>query len=463
MKQLGLVFAVVSLSSVATAGCSIDSRTGGGDGSVSGADGGLGGGDANTGPRLDLARVSGRVWAPGNAPGMVPAGHEIPIFDALVRLTATRVTPIPETVYCEQCVSVSGSHARSAHDGTFEIGSIVPGTYWLTVEKGQFRLETQITLAEGEVLTLDDAVTTLPSTYDPANGRTIPRIAVGAGAYDHLEDVLGKMAIGGVDSDNEWTAGPGSDRIHFFTNGGRSYSDMGTLESLVRDLGRMMQYHVIFIPCASDANTHALDDQAVLRNIRDYVAAGGKLYVSDWSGEWMDNVFPAHVDLGPSEDTPASAYDPGTNTWNTSLFGDADGSLYNSENAEAIDPDLHAWLNGQMGPTPESGPIGTFDASLFDVVDNWNYITSLNNIQVGLDAEGLPVLDMPIAYVIGGAGTGTPKRPLTVTFEPAGCGRVLFSTYHTTPDTHVGLVPQERILLYLIMQIGVCKEGPILI
>ena len=88
---------------------------------------------------------------------------------------------------------------------------------------------------------------------------------------------------------------------------------------------------------------------------------------------------------------------------------------------------------------------------------------NLHRVEVGVDFEGLPVWDDPRAFVIGGEGNSTPKRPLTVTFEPAGCGRVMYSTYHTTDTSHVGLVPQERILLYLIMEIGVCKEGPILI
>ena len=63
-----------------------------------------------------------------------------------------------------------------------------------------------------------------------------------------------------------------------------------------------------------------VDDEQVLRNLRSYVAMGGKLYVTDWSGEWMDNVFPAFITLGdPGTDTPAEAYDLDTNTWNTSL------------------------------------------------------------------------------------------------------------------------------------------------
>ena len=78
------------------------------------------------------------------------------------------------------------------------------------------------------------------------------------------------------------------------------------------------------------------------------------------------------------------------------------------------------------------------------------------------------MVDSPHVFVIGDEG-GTPATcagagcsPLTLTFEPVGCGRVLYSTYHTADNPHVGLVPQERVLVYLIMEIGVCKEGPII-
>ena len=457
MKKTGILFLCAALTA-----CTVGVRAGS-DGGVGGGDGATGA-DGAIGPRIDYATVTGTVWAPGNAPGMVPAGQEIPIFDALITITPTRRPAIPAGVYCEQCVSVSGPHGRSSHDGTFSVGSIVPGDYWLTVEKGQFRLEREISLGEGETLALSASYTTLPSTHDPARGQTVPSIAVAAGSYDSLEDVLGKMAIGGVDSGGEWQTGPGADRIHFYSNG--TYRDFptvtGSFGDLVRDLPAMMRYHIIFVPCSNDENTSELYDPAVLRNLREYVAAGGKLYVTDWSGEWMDNVFPAFLDLEPDVDTPASAYDAASNTWSTSQFGDADGSSYDSNNAEAADEDLRTWLQGQRGPTAFGGE-ETYDAGNFDVEGNWNTIFNMNRIQVGLDEEGLPVTDMPVAFVIGGEGTSTPKRPLTVTFEPAGCGRVLYSTYHTTDDSHVGLVPQERILLYLIMQIGVCQERPILI
>ena len=78
---------------------------------------------------------------------------------------------------------------------------------------------------------------------------------------------------------------------------------------------------------------------------------------------------------------------------------------------------------------------------------------------MGVDDDGFPIYDEPHVFVIGGSEEEPlPKRPLTVTYEPAGCGRVLFSTYHTTDELHPGLVPQERILLYVIMEIGICMD-----
>jgi hypothetical protein len=60
-----------------------------------------------------------------------------------------------------------------------------------------------------------------------------------------------------------------------------------------------------------------------------------------------------------------------------------------------------------------------------------------------------------------GPNTGGVKQPLTVTFQPTGCGRVMFSTYQTANGHHPGLYPQERILLYLIMEIAVCSDNPV--
>lgn len=418
-------------------------------------------------PGAVTAAMSGTVWAPGMAPGMVPAGQEIPIAGALVTLESERPPPIPSGVYCERCVEVGNGVVSDAR-GHFEMVQLQPGTYWLVIQKGQFRRERQVTLAVGpNPLTAAD--TTLPSDQDLASGETIPHIAIAVGNYDSIEDVVGKMGLGQVGSDGDYVNTLGE--IDLYSHGGADLGmAMGTIAQLVQDLDRLRLYHIVLIPCASDPAVSLLHDQQVLRNLRQYVAEGGKLYVTDWSGEWADNVFPAQITLGetvattdPRTDTPASAYDPGTNTWDPAQFGTADGEFYEARDAEATDPELRDWLAGQIAPRGETGgDIGPIDAMRFTAYDNWNWIANLTSVVVGVDDQGQDVLDTPRVWVSGsGSPTAGPqKRPLTVTFNPPGCGRVLFSTYHTAPGSHAGLLPQERVLLYLILEIGVCNDNP---
>ena len=67
-------------------------------------------------------------------------------------------------------------------------------------------------------------------------------------------------------------------------------------------------------------------------------------------------------------------------------------------------------------------------------------------------------------WVSAGLGT-SPEVPLTVTFE-AGCGRVLFTSYHThrgnDGEEDRGLNAQEMILGYLAFEMGTCIQEPTL-
>jgi len=402
-----------------------------------------------------LAAVTGTVWAPGNAPGMVPPGHEIPVAGAMVYLGLIKPDPIAQAVECLPCTQAPPSAQITDAKGAFELHP-APGTYWLVVQKAQFRFEQQITITGPQAL--GPELTTLPSIHDPDHGKWIPHIALASGDYDAMESILGKMGIGAVGADGSFVTPSAVGAFDVYSNGGAiDKVAKGKLTDLVGDLEKMLTYHIIFIPCAGDWNRAALRDPANLRNIREYVRAGGRLYVTDWSGEWADNVFPEQIELRGRVDTPASAYDPGADRWYPRQFGNADGSpSYSSPDAEAVDPDLAAWLDGQVG-----GYGWPIDAQAFLVEGNWDHIKGLHDVQVGVDEEGQPVIDSPKPYVVGSDGTAGGKKTLTATFEPTGCGRVLYSTYHTTESIHLGLEPQERVLLYLLLEIGVCKDDPV--
>ena len=73
-----------------------------------------------------VAELTGTVWAPGMAPGMVPTGEEIPIAGAKIYLRAERPAPIPTGVYCETCMDVTGAAVSDAR-GRFTVGTLTPG------------------------------------------------------------------------------------------------------------------------------------------------------------------------------------------------------------------------------------------------------------------------------------------------------------------------------------------------
>ncbi|MEI8259054.1 MAG: hypothetical protein WCJ30_25580, partial [Deltaproteobacteria bacterium] len=60
-----------------------------------------------------------------------------------------------------------------------------------------------------------------------------------------------------------------------------------------------------------------------------------------------------------------------------------------------------------------------------------------------------------------GNATPTTDRPLTIEAEyrgsdGAGCGRVVFTSYHTTGSAGGSLTPQERVLEWLLFELGGC-------
>jgi hypothetical protein len=125
LRFLILAFAVGT--GVAACGPSPQSDDTGGDG-----DGGGNAPDAYQGPR---GSVSGAVWMPMHSPTQAPS-DPIPVYGAVVYVSATRPEPIPDGVYCERCVNAPASAVYSSHDGSFTLEPI-PGDYWLVIQKGR--------------------------------------------------------------------------------------------------------------------------------------------------------------------------------------------------------------------------------------------------------------------------------------------------------------------------------------
>ncbi|MCP4449629.1 MAG: carboxypeptidase regulatory-like domain-containing protein [Myxococcales bacterium] len=161
MRTISRIFATSLFSmTIALGGC-VASNDGGGN-EVPAVDADRGGGDLD----MNGSSLIGTVWVPGNAPGMVPAGHEIPVFDAVVYLSSGPALPIEEGATCRPCLGAPPNAVQTDHKGTFSIPGVMPGDYWMIIEKGDFRLEQQITVASNQVINLTAAQTTLPSVHD---------------------------------------------------------------------------------------------------------------------------------------------------------------------------------------------------------------------------------------------------------------------------------------------------------
>ncbi len=495
MSSLARVLVALALLVVGCAPSSPGLKDGGGgddDGGGGPDSGGNGFIDANPG-HGGSGVIMGTVWAPGNAPGMVPAGQEIPIADASIYFSLSEPAANPDHVYCQMCQENPAGSTRSDSKGHFTLISVPKDQdIFLVIEKAQFRLVQTVKVTSELGLTLTDAQTTLPSKYDPAHGLYIPKVAIAGGDSDHVEDIFGKMKILAVDSAGSTIESSlnSTDHVDFYGNvntpalpddpGDSPFPahQKGSIHALFGSLATMKKYHIIFVPCNYQSDVSRLNQPSVRKNIQDYVAAGGHLYVTDWSSEYEDAAFPEFIqfDQGGTESVfeshDTTVAQASANTVNA---GDGDFGHF-AVHGKAEDPGLAAWLDGQKGPLitplggedqgfPSSYHDGTMNADDFVIEGAWNMIRALPTVNIGNDAMGHPIMQKAKVWISGEFTEKDPpmttaRWPHTVTFEPSECGRVLYSTYHTAEKVHPGLMAQERVLLYLILELGVCSDVP---
>jgi hypothetical protein len=371
------------------------------------------------------ALVDGKVLAPN---------LEIPISGALVYLTRGEVAPIADGTYCSECVQLSCDEpfTLTRPDGTFELAALAGSGQKLVVQKGEFRRVVELDVHAGsQSLSVDH--TNLPGRWDPDAGMWIPRIAVYETNPDAVFNVLAKFGLADVD-DFGWYV-TGSEQ---FT---RIQDDDG---ALLEDFEAMSRYHIIFVPCASTkywSGAPAVPTQRV-DNVRKFVAAGGKWYATDHSNEYIEEPFPAYQDFHTSVE-----YGPDIQPAYTST-------------GKVVDDGLLDWLMALPDSVKESTGMNELGA-LPAITTYFNYsgIDAIHPVMAEA-ADGEQVDVGHHAYVEGAClscSDATTTRPMAVSGQ-YGCGRMMYSTFETSPMGHAGLTPQELVLLYMILEISVCHQ-----
>ncbi|TPV93258.1 MAG: hypothetical protein B7733_21450 [Myxococcales bacterium FL481] len=373
------------------------------------------------------ALLTGTVFAPN---------MEIPISGALVYVTDEPVEPIPDGVYCAECVDVTCKHhVLTEYDGTFELPAGSGDNQQLVVQKGEFLHVVDIDIEPGSQV-IDPEDSNLPGEWNPDEGQWIPRIAVYETSPDEVFNVLAKFGLGDVDAGGSLV--PGSERFALIN----AESDQG---ASMDDLDEMNKYHIMFVPCAATKQWPGapMVPEARADNIRAYVEAGGKWYATDHSNEYLKEPFPAYQDF----------HNPGMPDLQPPF----------DSQAEVIDEHLLGWLEALPNELKDigGGNPTLFDLPMINTMLNYSGIDEIHDIWVE-DDEGMPVNVGHHTWVEGPCASCSPSdsiRPMAVSGQ-YGCGRMMYSTFENSSEAHDGLNPQELVLLYMILEISVCHDEP---
>jgi hypothetical protein len=424
------------------AGCTSSGRgphdTGSMDMAMHGGDGSTGGCQGLACFQVDCGNgvtttISGTVTAPNGTD---------PVFDALVYVP-TSMTEFPPMIQCEVCSEPLGGtplvQVVTKVDGTFTLVNVPATTAVpIVVQKGRFRKTFSIDTTQCVDNPLTPDQTRLPRNQTEGD---LPHVAIGVSDYDQIECVLHGIGI----DQGEFTKPTGSGAVHLYANSTSISDGTESLHALLMDPAKMATYNIIFIPCAIPTWQDLGDTATVNKNLFDYVNGGGRLYVTDYSYDYMEQVpqfspyifFPGGGDMtNPQPPAAAESYWPGSNITGT-----------------VSDPTLAQWLDLLKQANGDKIMLeGVFSVANATAADQMTYPST--------------------TWVHGNDPTvDAADHPLTVSFDYNMCGKVLWSAYHTRePGGASGWgtfpqycltppIPQEKVLEYLILQISACVNN----
>lgn len=397
----------------------------------------------DSGPIGGLVKMRGVVWSPGADQAAVLEVNRFPIPGAAVIAFHQPPEDLPQGMYCNECVEIPGGTPSvfTEIDGSFELELMPNQTYYLTIQKGEFRRVRQITVPDmpDEVWSLDwtpdqprREELTLPKATDLALGDNVPKIAVISANYEDMDmmfEALG-FVYDGVDIDE-------------------------VEPSIVTNRAQLDQYNIVIVPCGENWPGGSGDV------LKQWVYDGGKLYVDDFNYQFVEAPWPEMLSwyvadswMGNSTGTCGEPSSP-----STSVSDCNNGGSYDF-NGDPGDPDFGQWLTL---PEVNRGAGIYLEAA-------WDYIYALGEGIVGEDDECIgncgpngEVYMAPKVWMFNNDGAPFASHvPATVSW-PYYCGKVLYTVYHT----HSGynepyeLLLQEKIMMYLIMEIQTCSTGPI--
>jgi hypothetical protein len=358
-----------------------------------------------------LPSLRGVVYAPN---GLDPVGR------ALVYIARDEPEPLPAQNDCELCKILSSGVWVQTHSdakGAFRFTAVPAGTLRLVVQLGRFRRITTIEASCNSEIVLDAAQTRLPRNRKEGD---IPNVAVSTGQVDRMQDVLTKIGLEQFDL--------------IEGRGASSSTPYPTLAALLGDPVKLGSYHILLLNCSNGFES-LLQSSATVKNVQDFVHAGGRLFVDDLSYEFIQWPFPDAISFESLDGHDA-------------LDAAELGKPLASVTASITQPELRSWLELFPGMLQSDGTV-----SIQGWLGHWAVMHAPgagSKVWVQGDVSFYP--------------SSTGSRPLTVSADPVRsdgrrCGRVAFNSYHTVPNQSSPtspFLPQERILEYIFFRVADC-------
>ncbi len=279
-----------------------DGSSGGSSGTSGGTSGGFGTGDAGkstacVGLRCQQKTCSGGGDTTVTGTVFAPSG-KLPLYNAIVYVPNAPPDPITRGATCDKCGAVTGSPvvtALSNPDGTFTLKNVPVGkNIPLVIQIGKWRR--QVTIPEvaecTETKLTDPELTRLPRKQSEGD---MPRIALTTGGCDKLGCMLPKV---GIDASEMGLAGDATKAVHVY-NGNSLGGVIGpgpanSARALWNDATKLKAYDLVILSCECEEaregqSPDASKGPASFQAMTDYLAAGGRIFTTDFMYTWYRN------------------------------------------------------------------------------------------------------------------------------------------------------------------------------
>jgi hypothetical protein len=429
----------------------------------------------------EVTRLSGRVITPGRTDDNT--GNQVGVPNATVYLLRTSsVTDLPampegipaDGMSCDRCedqmLGPVLAGAVTDATGAFTIEEFVPVgiEVALVVKVGRFRRATTITLpaeaaCQNTMLptALPDNPTRLPRDMMDGLAVNIPKIAVTTGQVDAMECVLEKMGL----AHTEFANPGGTARVSLYRGGpttgtppgsGARIDDMTPhADTLYGSVATMLGYDLVVSDCegqswdGQDNNFNERD--AMGASVVEFVNRGGRMFASHLSFSWLhENGMAAYDEADPI----ATGLGPAA-TWSTNADTTDMGTGVISVGRPSASPRIQNFADWMVNENVTMAPGYDF---MIDDPRSQNTGLGPTSEEFVYQTDG----NMRVQQFSFNTPYGAPAE--------AACGRVAYSGFHVAamsgmnpfsnsifPAHCMGdLTNQEKVLLYMLFDLGAC-------